>query len=291
MACVNFQSNTVDTSKHGLGCNKALVFNEVGSGVSATDNNQVLSSVLTTYKQVLQLVQDKASSAPPQELDPKLKEMLANDPCWNAALSGKPAPGGAPSIGNFFMIVFKYMADHAEGDNKIQVAQAMNMVCQNNILDNVTAEAMDNLKTTEALVAAQEAKASKSLIEGLCIGIGLSVALAVAGGAAAGVGGIAGTIGGTILKAVATAAVPVGIGATAAVTMGSYNGDIGAASGDMTKMQAFMAVNSAASSNVDNTIKEDQQIQQTELSDVQSTESLQVTMVQAETSVFSLGNF
>ncbi len=288
MACVNFQPNTVDASKHGVGCNKALASNEVGSWVSATEDNQVLSSVLTTYKQVLQLVQDKALSAPSQELDPKLKEMLANDPCWNAALNGKPAPGGAPSIGNFFMIVFKYMADHANGDNQIQVAQAMNMVCQNNTLDDVTSEAMDNLNTTEASVAAEESSASKSLIEGLCIGIGVSVALAFAGGA---LGGLVGA-GASALRAVsiATTVATVGIGTTTGVTMGEYNNDVTKASGDMTEMQSVMAVNSAASSNIENVVKEDQQIQQTELSDVQSTQSLEVTMVQAETNVFSLSN-
>jgi len=290
MACTSFQPSTVDRAKHSLGCDKAVASNDVGS---AAENDQVLNSVLTTYKQVLQLVQDKSCLAPSKKLDPKLQEMLSNDPCWVAATQGKPAPGGAPSIGNFFMIVFKYMTDHANSDNQIQVAQAMNMVCQNNILDSITSEAMANLNTTETSVAQEESQASKSLVKGLCIGIGLSLALAAAGGAVGGgAGGFLGasasaTKAATIAVTVATA----GIGFTTDATMGVYNKDVTEASGEMTEMQAFMAVNSAASGNVGNAVKEDQQIQQTELSDVQSTQSLEVTMVQAETSVFSLGNF
>ena len=286
MACTSFQPSTVDRAKHSLGCDKVVASNEVGS---ASENDQVLSTVLTTYKQVLQLVQDKSSLAPSQKLDPKLQEMLSNDPCWVAATQGKPAPGGSPSIGNFFMIVFKYMTDHANSDNQIQVAQAMNMVCQNNILDSITSEAMSNLSTTETSVAQEESEASKSLVKGLCIGIGLSLALAAAGGAAGGLLGAGASA--TRAATIAVTAATVGVGTSTGVTMGVYDKDVTVASGEMTEMQAFMAVNSAASSNVGNAVKEDQQIQQTELSDVQSTQSLEVTMVQAETSVFSLGNF
>jgi hypothetical protein len=289
MACASFQPNTVDRSRHSLGGDNVVVADQ---GASSTEDAQVVNAALSTYKQVLQCVQEIATSQPLQDLDPKLKETLASDPCWSAAANGKPASGGLPAVGNFFMLVFKYMADHANSDNQIQIAQAVNMVCQNNMLDSVTSEAMSNLSSTESQVSSEESSASKTLELGLAIGLAATVLTAgVGAGIGGAVAGVAGTFATTTAVTVGTTVASVGIAATTAATMGVYNNETSSASGDMTEMQAFMAVNSASSGNVSNVVKEDQQIQQSELSDVQSTQSLEVTMVQAETQVFSLGNF
>lgn len=144
---------------------------------------QVLLTILQEYEKTKAAIMGalvKNSNNTQQDLKGSaLGQALGNNPLWQAASSnsGVSQVSYTPAdMQNFFFLIFKFLRDHSDGDAKMQVTQAMNMVAQEGMLDSITQESTSSLTHMEYEVHRADKKAHSPLAMFLKIGLPLILA-------------------------------------------------------------------------------------------------------------------
>lgn len=125
---------------------------------------QLLSDLLRAYEKAKAtiakaLLQNNNETSARDLKGSALDKALGNNPVWQGLLNGNNATGATSTqydsgdIKNFFFLIFKFLRDHRDGDSKLQVAQAVNMVAEEGMLDDITKESTASLDKMKSDIA------------------------------------------------------------------------------------------------------------------------------------------
>ena len=85
-----------------------------------------------------------------------LATLLGDNPLWKAlnTPNGQPKPPiSPPDMKNFFAVIFKYMGENSDIAARVQVAQAVNILAKQEVIDVSSKEGIDSMNSTEAQLA------------------------------------------------------------------------------------------------------------------------------------------
>ena len=247
-----------------------------------------------------------------------LGQAMQNDPVFQSLMQVAPDKDPAPpeALKNFFYEIFQFLKDHKEDDSKLQVAQAMNMIAKQGVLDNVTQESVAALGDMKTKIAAADIQRQSDDKGNSFLEIGLPIILAVvsvaivcasaglaAPAAAAADGAVDGaqvvSVGARASTALSTATT-LGMVVTPVCTkysspdaaVAQADSDYGHTISNASSIeQGIMAINAAATDSSQNDIKQDMNYQQNAQSEIESDASMELQTINLMAKCNSTGNF
>lgn len=159
------------------------------TGDSSQSIDAMLTDVLRKYEKAKAaiaeaLIQNSNESTRNSSLQgTELDKVLQNNPLWQSTVGASNATTTqgkdyqAGDIQNFFFLIFKFLKEHRDSDSKLQVAQAVNMVAQEHMLDDVTKESTMSLDDMKTKIKKAEEEANSPLAKFLKIGLPILLAV------------------------------------------------------------------------------------------------------------------
>lgn len=217
---------------------------------------EILEKLLRTYEKGKQDLWKKILAAS-SDSSKELTSQIQNNPGSAPSVPDVARDGSAitKDIENFFMLIFKFLADHKEGESKMEISQAVNTQGKEKLLDSVTKATLDSVANMKSQIEEAYKKAHSPLAEFLKIGlpiilavVGIAAALLTGGGSMAAVAAadtalVAAEAGG---EAAAVATTTATAEATAATTAAAAGDVAGASAGATAAEGAATAAESAA---------------------------------------------
>lgn len=219
-----------------------------------------------------------------------LGKQLASDPVWNSVVytdTPSEKPPTKQQLANFFFLVFKYMKDDQQQNSQIEANQALNMMVQSKLLDNLVGQAKTDLANLESEIAKDKSELSKpDAIIAMCFLLVGSIVLGGLGGAA---GGLAGTLGRVVQMTVLAAA--AGAAAMIPFVTNKLQGEpMQDMQDDTVTSQGTQSVISAATQGTQTRIQQDQQYEQNSNSNIQADVSMVQQAISQMVQAFGLGH-
>lgn len=259
-----------------------------GKGDLSSQEDQVVAGFAKALQAVRGVLGNSEQLSAADFAKTDLGQSLAQDPFWKGVANGDSDAKSVKKedVVNFFYLIFKYMKTTVQQNNQMELNQALNLVVQSNLLDNITAESVSSVNTMKTDIQSAEHKLNSPL--GQFLSIGLPILIAAASVAiTAGAGSL---VTSDLAKTAVTLAGSALGASSGAISTGTTNPATQEMSNAGAEGQADMSVNSSASESAQNMIKQGTQTEQNSQSNIQAALSMLQQSLSQMVSIFGMGH-